>query len=45
MVLSTDEAQKRVLETMSAHHLRVAVVGNVDAGKSTLIGTLKTSTL
>ena len=45
MVLSTDETQKRVLGTMSAHHLRVAVVGNVDAGKSTLIGTLKTSTL
>ena len=45
MVLATVQAQKRVLETMSSHHLRVAVVGNVDAGKSTLIGTIKTSTL
>ena len=38
-------SQKRVLDTMSARHLRVAVIGNVDAGKSTLIGTLKTCTL
>lgn len=45
MVLATQEAQQRVLETMSLRHIRVAVVGNVDAGKSTLIGTLKTSTL
>lgn len=30
---------------MSSGHMRVAVVGNVDAGKSTLIGTLKSSTL
>lgn len=30
---------------MSEHHVRVAVVGNVDAGKSTLIGTLKTGQL
>lgn len=45
MVLTTNDTQERVLETMSKHHLRVAVAGNVDAGKSTLIGTLKTSTL
>jgi GTPase len=32
-------------ETMSARNIRVAVVGNVDAGKSTLIGTLTTSCL
>ena len=30
---------------MSDDHIRVAVVGNVDAGKSTLIGTLTSSTL
>ncbi|EEC51034.1 predicted protein, partial [Phaeodactylum tricornutum CCAP 1055/1] len=31
--------------TLSARNIRVAVVGNVDAGKSTLIGTLTTSCL
>jgi elongation factor 1-alpha len=45
MVLTTIETQNRVLETMGKHHIRVAVAGNVDAGKSTLIGTLRTSTL
>jgi elongation factor 1-alpha len=30
---------------MSTGHIRVSVVGNVDAGKSTLIGTLTSSTL
>ncbi len=30
---------------MTENHLRVAVVGNVDAGKSTLIGSLVTSIL
>lgn len=45
MVLAKIAAQHQVLETMGAGHLRVAVVGNVDAGKSTLIGTIKTSTL
>ena len=45
MVLTTNEPQDNFLETMSKHHIRVAVAGNVDAGKSTLIGTLKTSTL
>jgi len=34
-----------VTETLSARNIRVAVVGNVDAGKSTLIGTLTSSTL
>ena len=38
---STDEdPQSHILELLSNLHLRVAVVGNVDAGKSTLIGTL-----
>mmetsp|Transcript_14083 Transcript_14083/g.29141 ORF Transcript_14083/g.29141 Transcript_14083/m.29141 type:complete len:660 (+) Transcript_14083:225-2204(+) len=32
-------------ETLSARNLRVAVVGNVDAGKSTMIGTLTSSFL
>jgi ribosome biogenesis GTPase A len=32
-------------ETLSSRNIRVAVVGNVDAGKSTLIGTLTTSSL
>ena len=32
-------------ETLSARNIRVAVVGNVDAGKSTLIGTLITASL
>ena len=45
MVLTTNETQQRVLETMGKHHIRVAVAGNVDAGKSTLIGTLTTSSL
>jgi elongation factor 1-alpha len=30
---------------MSTDHIRVSVVGNVDAGKSTLIGTLTSSSL
>ena len=34
-----------VEETLSTRNIRVAVVGNVDAGKSTLIGTLTTSLL
>jgi len=32
-------------ETLGTRNIRVAVVGNVDAGKSTLIGTLTTSSL
>lgn len=34
-----------VAETLSTRNLRVAVVGNVDAGKSTLIGTLTSTVL
>lgn len=34
-----------VEETLTTRNIRVAVVGNVDAGKSTLIGTLTTSFL
>ena len=34
-----------VSETLTSRNIRVAVVGNVDAGKSTLIGTLTTSSL
>lgn len=36
---------QRVLSTMSDGLIRVSVVGNVDAGKSTLIGTLTSSAL
>jgi GTPase len=34
-----------IAETLSSRNIRIAVVGNVDAGKSTLIGTLTTSCL
>jgi len=34
-----------ISETLSSRNIRVAVVGNVDAGKSTLIGTLTSSSL
>jgi GTPase len=34
-----------ISDTLSLRNIRVAVVGNVDAGKSTLIGTLTTSSL
>jgi elongation factor 1-alpha len=37
--------QEIVLKKLTEHHIRVAVVGNVDAGKSTLIGCLVTSSL
>jgi len=40
-----DEEKTGVEETLSSRNVRVAVVGNVDAGKSTLIGTLTTSSL
>jgi elongation factor 1-alpha len=39
------QQQHYLLNIMSQGHIRVAVVGNVDAGKSTLIGTLSRSTL
>ena len=40
-----DEKPVSVEETLSSRNIRIAVVGNVDAGKSTLIGTLTTSSL
>jgi len=42
---TTPSANLSVGETLSSRNLRVAVVGNVDAGKSTLIGTLTSSLL
>jgi elongation factor 1-alpha len=44
-VRGDSEHRPNVGETLSARNIRVAVVGNVDAGKSTLIGTLTTSCL
>ncbi|KAL7564794.1 hypothetical protein ACA910_021056 [Epithemia clementina (nom. ined.)] len=35
------DLQRHVLDVMSRGHIRVAVMGNVDSGKSTLIGTLR----
>jgi len=40
-----NDKQASISETLSSRNIRVAVVGNVDAGKSTLIGTLTTSCL
>lgn len=37
--------ENTISETLSSRNIRIAVVGNVDAGKSTLIGTLTTSSL
>jgi GTPase len=42
---SGGEENMSVGETLSARNIRVAVVGNVDAGKSTMIGTLISSLL
>jgi small GTP-binding protein len=42
---SAEKPVSTVEETLSSRNIRVAVVGNVDAGKSTLIGTLTTSFL
>lgn len=42
---NSDEQPVSVEETLSSRNVRIAVVGNVDAGKSTLIGTLTTSSL
>jgi elongation factor 1-alpha len=39
------EKPTSVSDTLSRRNIRVAVVGNVDAGKSTMIGTLTTSLL
>jgi len=36
----SSQLQRHVLDVMSKGHIRIAVLGNVDAGKSTLIGTL-----
>jgi elongation factor 1-alpha len=41
----SSDVEESILKTMSDGHLRVAVVGNVDSGKSTLIGTLVTGAL
>ncbi len=40
-----NEGVTNIVETLTSRNIRVAVVGNVDAGKSTLIGTLTTSSL
>jgi len=43
---TTENTRRHTIEdTLSTRNIRVAVVGNVDAGKSTLIGTLTTSCL
>lgn len=44
---TTDNGEEKLTvgETLSARNIRVAVVGNVDAGKSTMIGTLTSSLL
>mmetsp|Transcript_32138 Transcript_32138/g.96295 ORF Transcript_32138/g.96295 Transcript_32138/m.96295 type:complete len:719 (-) Transcript_32138:202-2358(-) len=44
-VLSGEYGHYSVSETLSKNNVRIAVVGNVDAGKSTLIGALTTSCL
>ena len=40
MTNSADQQQRHILDVMSTGQIRVALVGNVDAGKSTLVGTL-----
>ena len=40
MTNSADQQQRHILNVMSTGQIRVALVGNVDAGKSTLAGTL-----
>jgi len=42
---SVEAAEDDFSVKMSVKHIRVAVIGNVDAGKSTLIGTLKSGIL
>eukprot|EP00547_Thalassionema_nitzschioides_P001143 CAMPEP_0194211860 /NCGR_PEP_ID=MMETSP0156-20130528/11274_1 /TAXON_ID=33649 /ORGANISM="Thalassionema nitzschioides, Strain L26-B" /LENGTH=672 /DNA_ID=CAMNT_0038939543 /DNA_START=20 /DNA_END=2038 /DNA_ORIENTATION=+ len=39
------DTKDSVTETLASRNIRIAVVGNVDAGKSSLIGTLTTSCL
>jgi len=43
--LKDDEPPPSLTEKLSSMNIRVAVVGNVDAGKSTMIGTLTSSLL
>ena len=45
MLLQEAALEQHVLNVMSQGHIRVAVMGNVDSGKSTLIGTLRHSQL
>lgn len=45
MKLSNGSEPPSLSETLSSRNIRVAVVGNVDAGKSTMIGTLTSSLL
>jgi len=42
---TTKEEEDNFSNKMSEKHVRVAVIGNVDAGKSSLIGTLKSGQL
>jgi len=42
---SANTEQDQISDLMNRNNIRIAVVGNVDAGKSTLIGTLTTSAL
>lgn len=44
-VVDGHDTTDSVTETFASRNIRIAVVGNVDAGKSTLIGTLTTSCL
>ena len=44
-VTDEEDTPTSVEDTLSHRNIRIAVVGNVDAGKSTLIGTLTTSRL
>jgi Elongation factor Tu GTP binding domain len=45
LIPPTKKENMAISETLSSRNIRVAVVGNVDAGKSTMIGTLTTSSL
>lgn len=45
LILYKQSEQEIILQKLSSQHIRVAVVGNVDSGKSTLIGSLVSSSL
>jgi GTPase len=45
LILYKQSEQEIILQKLSNQHIRVAVVGNVDSGKSTLIGSLVSSSL